>query len=328
MAICLGCLQDKKINKDYCKKCIKDIFDGVTPKALEFDKKEFYIQRNNLANRMSISGVQDKISLKFIDKKLVATIDDGKYILKPIPSYDYIKNSSDVVFNEHLSMKISQDIFKIDTAKCALIRFSDGEFAYIVKRFDYTFDDIKYDQEDFASILDVNSYKDGANYKYESKTYQDCAIAIKNIVPSYIVSLEDFFKRIVLNYLISNGDAHLKNFSLYSLPNNNDYMLTPNYDILNTRYHIDEVYGDMAMDLMEEYTDTYEAVGYYTYDDFYKFAKILNIKDIRFNKIISLANNSFDKVQNIVNRSFLSSKGKDYYIKSYQERLARLNYKL
>jgi serine/threonine-protein kinase HipA len=47
---------------------------------------------------------------------------------------------------------------------------------------------------------------------------------------------EDFFKRIVLNYLICNGDAHLKNFFLYSKSNSNEYFLTPNYDLLNTRF--------------------------------------------------------------------------------------------
>lgn len=92
-------------------------------------------------------------------------------------------------------MLISKEIFKIDTAPCGLVRFSDGEIAYITKRFDYEQDtQHKYDQEDFASILDVNSTKDGANYKYDTKTYLDCANTIKLNVSASIVVLEDFLK--------------------------------------------------------------------------------------------------------------------------------------
>jgi len=328
MKVCLGCLEDKKLHSGYCTKCIKEVFDGTTPKPLSFDKNEFYIQRRELAPRMSISGVQDKISLKFENKELVATAINGKYILKPVPSSPQIKNQEDVVFNEHLSMLISKKIFKINTAACALISFSDGEMAYITKRFDYTSNGLKYDQEDFASILDVNSVKDGANYKYDAKNYLDCANAIKLKVPTAIIALEDFFKRIILNYLISNGDAHLKNFSLYSEPENSDYRLTPNYDILNTRYHVNEVYGDMGLELLDDYTKTFEAVGFYTYNDFYLFAKYLNMSDIRFNKILKQINESKDKVIDLVQNSFLSDKAKQYYIDSYLDRLKRVNHKI
>jgi len=329
MTVCLGCLKEKKLKNSYCTKCIKNVFDGVVPLPLDFGKKEFYVQRNELAPRMSMSGVQDKISLKFEKNKLVTTAINGRYILKPIPTSSHIKNESDVVYNEHLSMLISQEIFKINTAKCALIQFNDGEMAYITKRFDYEDETgLKYDQEDFASILDVSSASHGANYKYEAKTYLDCANAIKMNVPASVITLEDFFKRILLNYLISNGDAHLKNFSLYSLANKNDYVLTPNYDILNTRYHVNEMYGDMALDFMDEFTKSYEVVGYYTYADFYQFAQYLNIKDIRFEKIMNLINSSEERIIEMVNSSFLSDNAKKYYINSYSDRLKRLNYKI
>ena len=226
MSICLGCLKDKKLNNNYCVKCIKELFDGIVPKELDFDKNEFYIQRDKLASRMSISGVQDKISLKFENSTLITTATNGRYILKPIPSSSHIKNKDDVIFNEHLSMLISKEIFKIPTASCGLIKFNDGEMAYITKRFDYELSsDLKYDQEDFASILDVSSAKDGAN-------------AIKLNVSASVVVLEDFFKRILLNYLISNGDAHLKNFGLLFSRDFSKIFLSPVYDVVNTTVYI------------------------------------------------------------------------------------------
>lgn len=326
MPICHGCLENKKLTQNYCAKCIKEVFDFVVPKPLEFDKNEFYAQRTKLAPRMSISGVQDKISLKFEGTKLVTTALDGKYILKPIPTSKQIKYQEDIVFNEHLSMLISKNIFKINTASCALISFSDGEMAYITKRFDYMPNGLKFDQEDFASVLNVTSAKDGPNYKYDSKSYLDCANAIKLKAPASIVVLEDFFKRIVLNYLISNGDAHLKNFSLYSEYVGNDYRLTPNYDILNTRFHINETFGDMALELLDTYTKSYEAVGYYTYNDFYQFSKLIGISDIRFKKFFKFINETQDKVIDLINRSFLSEKAKVYYLENYMDRLKRINY--
>ena len=329
MNVCYGCLEDKKLVNNYCTKCSKDMFGGTAPAPLKFDKKEFYIKRRELADRMSISGVQDKISLSFENKELVPTAVDGKFILKPVPSDESIKNQKDVVFNEHVSMLISKNIFKIRTANCGLVEFSNGELSYITKRFDYSENnEIKYDQEDFASVLEVTKESHGQNYKYDAKTYTHCANAIKLKIPAKIIALEDFFKRIVLNYLICNGDAHLKNFSIYSGADIEEYILSPNYDILNTRYHVNEKYGDTAMDLTQEHTKVFEIVGYYSYYDFKDFANSLGIMDKRFDKIIKLACDSEIKVEELVNSSFLSEEAKEFYILNYKERLKRLLYKI
>ena len=325
--ICLGCLEDRKLKNDYCTKCTKELFKNKTPEPLDFDKNEFRRKRVELAERMSISGVQDKISMKFEGSKLVPTPTNGEYILKPVPANESISdNKEDIPANEHLSMQISKKIFKIRTAECGLIRFSDGELAYITKRFDYTEDGKKYDQEDFASVLGVTPQKDGPNYKYDAKTYMDCIRAIKAHIPANVINVVDFVKRIIFNYLISNGDAHLKNFSIYSLPDKNDFMLTPNYDVLNTRYHIKNENSDMAMELFSETTAVFDAVGFLTYRDFKKFSELAGINDAQFVRAIKAAF-EIDKISNMVNNSFLSKEGKAYYIDSYIERLEkRLKY--
>ena len=323
---CLGCLAtNKKLTNNYCSKCIKELFDGTTPNPLNFDRVEFTKKRAELSSRMSISGVQDKISLTFEKKDLIPTATNGKYILKPITSGDgHIQNEKDIVANEHISMLISKNIFNIPTATCGLIQFSDKELAYITKRFDYDETGIKYDQEDFAGVLEVSPVTHGENYKYDVCSYLDCARMIKKHVATSIVSIEDFFKRIILNYLICNGDAHLKNFSLYSKPNSNEYFLTPNYDLLNTRFHVNEKYGDMALDLLDDYTSIYEKYGYYTYDDFKTFAKYIDLPEIRFNKIMKFIEDSYPTVEELINKSFLSQEAKEFYIESYKDRMKRL----
>ena len=324
--ICLGCLAiDKKLTNNYCSKCIKELFDGITPNALNFDRLEFTKKRAELSARMSISGVQDKISLAFEKKDLIPTASNGKYILKPITNGNgQIENPNDIVANEHLSMLISKNIFKIPTASCGLIKFKDGEPAYITKRFDYDEKGQKYDQEDFAGILGLSPSTHGENYKYDACNYLDCARMIKKHVASSMISTEDFFKRVVLNYLICNGDAHLKNFSLYSKTDSNEYFLTPNYDLLNTRFHINEKYGDMALELLDEYILTYQAYGYYTYNDFETFAKYIDLPKVRLDKIMKLIKDSYPQVEALINKSFLSVEAKEFYKNSYKERMKRL----
>ena len=326
MSKCYGCLEEKKLASNYCNSCIKELFSGIVPKPLDFNRVEFYTARKKLAGRMSISGVQDKISLSFEKKELKPTATDGKYILKPVPrNSDELENKDDIIYNEHLSMLISKKVFGIDTAACGIIKFSDNSDAYITKRFDYhEKTGLKYDQEDFASILEVTSSSHGADYKYTAKRYLDCGRAIKKFVSADIPAVEEFFKRIVLNYLISNGDAHLKNFSLFSEPNAEDYILTPNYDVMNTRYHVNDSY--MAMEMLNYYTEAHNVYGYPTFSDFKMLATYLDIKDKRFDKIINLVRNSELKVNSLIEKSFLSEEGKRFYKESYQERLKMFFY--
>lgn len=323
--ICLGCLEDKTLKNGYCSKCTKLLFNGITPQSLAFDKIGFYKERSQIAGRMSISGVQDKLSLRFEKDALIPTAVQGKYILKPIPNMAQsgVDKLIDIAANEHVCMRISKDIFKINTAECGLIRFSDGELAYLTKRFDYVDETTKYDQEDFAAIMNVTPANSGKDYKYNARSYLDCANKIRELLPAYMPALEEFFKRIILNYLIGNGDAHLKNFSIYRVPSKSDYQLTPNYDLLNTRYHIRNENSDTGLVLTDDYTTTFNAVGFYTYADFKQFASLVHLPEIRFKKIIALCEASVKPVQLLIEKSFLSDEGKEFLVKLYKERLEK-----
>ncbi len=315
---CLSCM--KTTPKNYCSSCVREFFDGIEVTHLDFDKNGFIRARNELQDTMSISGVQDKISLGFNDVgKLLPTESNGRYILKPIPNSNF-KNLNDIAANEHLSMQISSKIFKIETAQSALIKLADGELAYITKRFDYISpkSDAKYDQEDFCSVLDTNSHTGGRNYKYES-SYEDISIAIDKFIAASRIAQEDFLKRVILNFLLSNGDAHLKNFSL--IRDNKEMKLSPSYDILNTRIHVDDT--EMALDLLkdDEFTDTYDALGFYSYTDIKEFSLRQGIKEKRFNKIIDEIVSYTPKVKIMVENSFLSDEIKKTYINMYMNNL-------
>jgi len=319
---CYSCLKPKIGTHLYCAKCKKSIFNGIDINPLTFDKKEFYQARRRMGDRMSISGVQDKISLKFSDElNLVPTEKEGKYILKPVPQSEELENIEELPANEHISMQISEQVFKINTASSALIPFSNGELAYVTKRFDYAINGTKLDQEDFASVLNTTSENGGDNYKYDS-SYELCAEAIKKFVPSYILEIEELYKRVLLNFLIGNGDAHLKNFSLLIPFDSSEYKLSPNYDILYTKYHANEKFGQMGLELFETTsTKSYDAFGSYSLEDFETFGLMVGIPKRRLQKLFTQVINSTEEVKSLVDRCFLSDVAKGAYLNNYTHKL-------
>ena len=59
--------------------------------------------------------------------------------------------------NEHLTMQIAAQVFKLPAAKNALIFFNDGMPAYITKRFDVKEDGSRCLKEDFASLAKLTA---------------------------------------------------------------------------------------------------------------------------------------------------------------------------
>ena len=50
--------------------------------------------------------------------------------------------------NEHLTMQIAKQIFRIKIAECAFMKFANGTPAYVTRRFDYNKNGEKLNQED------------------------------------------------------------------------------------------------------------------------------------------------------------------------------------
>jgi hypothetical protein len=99
---------------------------------------------------------------------------------------------------------------------------------------------------------------------------------IRRHVAAYPVDLERYFKLVVFNYLVNNGDAHTKNFSLIRNEQTGEYNLSPAYDLLNTRLHL-PTETHTALDLFKDdfATESYKANAFYAYDDFAVFARAL-----------------------------------------------------
>ncbi|MGM0582237.1 MAG: type II toxin-antitoxin system HipA family toxin [Bacteroidota bacterium] len=282
------------------------------------EKSDSYLEHTK---KISISGVQVKYSLRLEDDELKLTDTGGQYILKPIPTGTF-KFLDQAPANEHLTMQIAKQLFKMNVPANALVGFRDGSPAYIVRRFDQTHNH-KIQQEDFAQIAQMTSETHGQNYKYDL-SYEEIAELIQKYIPTYKIELEKFFRMILFNYVFSNGDAHLKNFSVLQ-SEQGDYVLTPIYDLLCTRIHTPSE-SDMALDLLTDgFSSAFEASGFYTYQDFFEFGQKIGIKDSRIRKILAEFTTVNKSVHQLIKQSYLSNECKSLYANYYEDRLKRMN---
>lgn len=309
----------------YSRSCLRRVFNGRTvnhvlpyfsPQTNEEDDKKFVDNRK----RISISGVQEKMSMILDKNKLRLTKEGekGNYILKPIPRD--LKKVDQVPANEHLTMQIAQQVFGIYTAENAMIFFKDYQPAYITKRFDIKEDGTRWGKEDFASLAGKTEENAGINFKYDF-SYEEIFGLLKKYVPAYLVETEKLFSLIVFNYLFSNGDAHLKNFSLLESPNG-DYILSPAYDLINTRIHVDDT--DFALDkglFKDDFkSEAYKKFNHSNKEDFRELARRMEIKESRADNILAPFLKRQPKVEELVNNSFLEIKTKREYLLHYSTR--------
>jgi len=308
--------------KGYSRTCIKRVFNGskvnhVLPyTSLQSNhNSEDSFEEN--ATRMSISGVQEKFSFIQLKNKIRLTKEgeQGTHILKPIPSVS--KNADQMPANEHLTMQIAQQVFGIETAANALIFFGNSDPAYITKRFDVLPGGLKLAQEDFASLAGKSPQTHGTDYKYLG-SYWDLFELMRENLPSYKVESLKLFKLLIFNYLFSNGDAHLKNFSIIETPQG-DFKLSPAYDLLNSRIHIDD--KDFALN--EGLLPPRMGQGNVS-KQFRLLADYAGIPEKQTNGIMSLMLSKTEDIKSLIDASFLKDRIKRSYLQSYQLKLNNL----
>ncbi len=309
----------------YSPTCLRNMFNNKkvshilpydAPQANEVDAEKFMENRK----RISISGVQEKMSL-LLSKNILRLTENGEqgtYILKPIPRD--LKKVDQVPANEHLTMQIASKVFGINTAQNAMIFFKNGSPAYITKRFDIKQDGSKWGKEDFATLAGRTKDNAGADFKY-TYSYEAAAAIIRQYVPAWRVEIEKFFIIVVFNYLFLNGDAHLKNFSLLE-SETGDYLLSPAYDLINTRLHVDDT--DFALDkgLFEDnyQSETFKKTFHRGKQDFEEFAKRIGVSENRIEKLLEPFLMKQKTVETLVNSSFLNTPNKRGYLMDYSSR--------
>lgn len=185
------------------------------------DKALFNELVERFALQSAVSGVQPKVLAQVLNK---ATLQLDHYIVKAWGD-DY----PELALNEYWCMKVLQQ------AGVPVPEFylSDDAALFVMKRFDITESGEYLGFEDIA-VLQAR----GREQKYEG-SYEQMAKTINCFVsPQYkFLAMQQFFKMIVINQQLQNGDAHLKNFGLIYTDINNIW-LAPAYDVVSTTAYI------------------------------------------------------------------------------------------
>jgi len=279
-------------------KILKEMFNSSKLPIVDFNLGDVSQEAQKLTGKLSISGVQPKLSVK-LDKKqniLIPVTEGGEYILKP-QTFTF----PNIPENEQCCMDIAEEL-NIDIPPHCLITLKDESLAYVVKRFDRE-KDIKFHQENFAQILEQSD-------KYKGSVEQ-IGKGLRRISSSPGYDIQLFFERVVLNFILGNGDAHLKNYSVSYREDN--IRLTPAYDIVCSKLVIPDD-EDSAITVNGKKNNLQRK-------DFDTLAEYLNIPiKVRYENF----EKKFDVMKKIIEISRIDKEKQRQFLEMLKERIHRL----
>ena len=203
------------------------------------DTKVVKFEKLERETKFSLAGVQMKFSMKEKDGRynLSKSGDLGDWIIKT-PSTKH----KDVPVNEFSAMTLAS-LVGVDISEIKLVDMSqldnlpqinlpDEAFAFAIKRFDRQ-ESSRVHMEDFAQVLVKYPHE-----KYNSANYEQIGRVLYAFSGDALADVQQFARRLLVNILVANGDAHLKNWSLL-YEDKVTPRLSPAYDIVTTSVYID-----------------------------------------------------------------------------------------
>lgn len=240
---CLYCYEPLAEGEgNYHPRCSRKLFGTPKPPLLPYTSKEVRSLADEvIRSQTTLTGVQPKLSLDIDQMSLSPrrfTIVGlwGRFILKPQTElYPHLPELEDLTM--HLA-----ELSKIETVPHGLIRFSDGELAYITRRIDRTPKGEKLPMEDMCQLAErLTEYKYRGSHELIAKL-----ILQYSSVPK--LDLVKYWEQVFFAWLVGNADMHLKNYSLYA-PDSDAYQLTPAYDLLATALVLPSDTEELALTL-------------------------------------------------------------------------------
>ena len=191
-------------------------------------------------NKFSLAGIQLKFSMKEKDGRYNLSKDGklGDWIIKT-PSSKF-KN---LPLNEYTAMSLAAmvgvdipeiklvDLDKLDNLP--QINLPDEKQAFAIKRFDRSGNE-RIHMEDFAQVLVKYSHE-----KYDSANYEQIGRVINEYSGDSLTDVQQLARRLLVNILLANGDAHLKNWSLL-YKDQRTPRISPAYDIVTTSVYSED----------------------------------------------------------------------------------------
>ena len=192
-----------------------------------------------------------------------------------------------------------------------------------MRRFDRTADGTPLAQEDFCQLAGKTAANEGKNFKYEG-SYEEIAEIVKTHCGAHRIEIEKLFSLIAFNYVIGNGDAHLKNFSLIETPDG-DFVVSPAYDLLSTAIHLPSESRTALVFFKDDFeTEFFARNGFYGRPDFLELAQRFGMQNQRAEVILGRFQKEEIKVHSLLDRSLLSPTAKEAYRATFADRLRAL----
>ena len=196
------------------------------------------INTQEAENRFSLAGVQMKFSMKERDGRyhISKSGDLGDWIIKtPSTKHKFVP------LNEFTAMSLAE-LAGVEIPDIKLIELNaldnlpdinlpEEKYAFGIRRFDRDGDN-RIHMEDFAQIL--------AKYpsnKYDGANHENIGSILWEYTGDGLSNVQQFARQLLVNILLANGDAHLKNWSLL-YQDQITPELSPAYDIVTTRVYM------------------------------------------------------------------------------------------
>lgn len=221
---CLCCQKPLEAGARCHPRCLSRLFGGPRPPGIPFKAADLPAMVAKDKNRMSISGVQPKASVR-LDKSswtLEVVAAGGTHILKPEPEH-----FPQLPQNENLVMNMAEGL-GLPVPPHGLFEMADGKLCYVIKRFDRTEDGRRIAKETMFQII-------GSTDKYAG-SLENVGKAIRAHAANVGLDMVDFFERVLFCFLTGNGDMHMKNWAL--LGAGREVALAPCYDLVCSRLYI------------------------------------------------------------------------------------------
>jgi serine/threonine-protein kinase HipA len=181
------------------------------------------------AQRVALPGVQDKTSAAPIK------LPGERWILKlnPIGQYPHL------VENEAFFLRAAR-LSGLSVPDCELVADRDGAPGLLIRRFDR----ITVDGEVHAlAVEDGCQVADRPPADKYLLSAEQVFAALAKVCDAPVVAGRELIRQLAFAYLIGNGDAHAKNFSIRQDPTG-EWRISPAYDV-----PCSHVYGDATMAL-------------------------------------------------------------------------------
>ncbi len=284
-------------NEKYSRNGLKQLSPKLTTlKDIEFSAKELQNEALARADKMSIQGVQPKLSavLDIANSRFKLVDNGGLYILKPQNMlYEQAPE------NEDLSMRMAR-LVGIEVPVHGLVYSKDNSFTYFIKRFDRRPRKQKVAMEDFAQLAGLDRE---TKYRY---SMEKLVKVIEQYATFPAIEKSDLLIRVIFNFLIGNEDMHLKNYAL--ITRNGKTTLAPAYDFINSTIAIKNPKEEIALTLNGKKRNLRRK----DFIDYYAF-EILKLNQSVVNNKLELIEKAKSAWFQLISISFLNDPLKEKY---------------